>query len=330
MAVRRGSGLFDSILLYVDGEAKKVAKIGKREGAKGIFSRLLRYGLKAPRLWRDEILWLWKIWRSKGGDITAIVNGKIMFLNPLDHGISKELFIYRTHEPLATNILTGLLKEGMTVVDIGANIGYYVFLESDAVGPNGKVVAIEPDPDNAELLTKNVEANGLGNVEIIRAAIGDADGTGKLYKSGSANWHSLLPSYYVDEEDAIDVRVYTLDSLLEELGVSVNMVRMDLEGYEVMAVKGMRRTLQEDGPIIVMELHPHLVGGDEICDLLMYFKSLGYEAECFVNRSMDFAWTRSLLPMRITIDEVVKDIRSGGESTFKLGEKCVTAFLIRR
>lgn len=316
-----------SLLLYLGQEAKKVAKIRRKEGFKGIIWRVWRYLFKAPRLWRDEFIWFWK--GRKGDGISSLVNGRIMFLNPFDRGISKELFIYRTHEPLVSRLLMGILREGMAVVDIGANIGYYVLIESGLVGDKGKVIAIEPDPENVVLLRRNVEANELRNVEIIQAAIGEENGIGKLYRSGSANWHSLLPSYYVDEGDVVDVNVYTLDSLVEEMGIRVDMVRMDLEGYEVRAIRGMEMVLERDGPILVVELHPHLVGGEEICSLLNHFKSLRYEMIYVVNRSKDFAWVRGHRPMRMAIDELIKDIISEGESTLKLGRRCVTAFLAR-
>jgi len=80
-----------------------------------------------------------------------------MHVHRFDRGIGKELVCYREHEPTATALLKTFLREGMTILDIGANIGYYALLEARSVGPSGRVVAVEPEPRNAALLRRNVQ-----------------------------------------------------------------------------------------------------------------------------------------------------------------------------
>ena len=73
---------------------------------------------------------------------------------PNDIGISSELRIYKTHEPLVTSIVLNEVKQGMDCLDIGSNIGYYAILESKLVGETGKIFAIEPSSINFEYLNE--------------------------------------------------------------------------------------------------------------------------------------------------------------------------------
>ena len=82
-----------------------------------------------------------------------------MFLNPIDRGISRTLILFGVRELDHKKILELVLKKNMKVFDLGANIGYYVLMESSIVGKNGKIIAIEPVPENMKLLKKNLELN---------------------------------------------------------------------------------------------------------------------------------------------------------------------------
>ena len=78
------------------------------------------------------------------------INGSQLEVIPGDKGTSLELLLFNTHEPISTKIVSKLLQPGMVCLDIGANIGYYVSLENSIVGKSGKIIAIEPSPENFE------------------------------------------------------------------------------------------------------------------------------------------------------------------------------------
>ena len=103
-----------------------------------------------------------------------------MYLKLNDAGISRELALLGVHEPIATRLLNQQIKSGMRVIEIGANIGYYTLIAANLVGESGKIYAIEPEPANYALLTKNVEVNGYKNVIPIQKAISNEIGTSKL------------------------------------------------------------------------------------------------------------------------------------------------------
>ena len=87
----------------------------------------------------------------------VVVNGSKLFLVPNDKGISRELLIFKVHEPIHTMLIKKEIKQGMTCLDVGSNIGYYASLESKLVGEEGKVICIEPSPINFRYLQKKFE-----------------------------------------------------------------------------------------------------------------------------------------------------------------------------
>jgi FkbM family methyltransferase len=88
----------------------------------------------------------------------------------------------RAWEPEMTEEFRRRVKPGMTLADIGANVGYYTILASRLVGPTGKVLAFEPDEDNLAYLRKNLAENGCGNVQVYPFAVGAKDGEADLHQ----------------------------------------------------------------------------------------------------------------------------------------------------
>jgi FkbM family methyltransferase len=255
-------------------------------------------GLSWSRKLREEFVWACRRNTGSRGPQARVSGGRLL-VNPSDVGISKELLVYGVHEPAATAIMARLLRPGMTVLDVGANIGYYVLLEHRAVGPTGCVVAIEPAPRNAALLRENIALNALARVQVLDAAIGDRDGPGVLHISSKSNWNSMLP---IDgsSEGTVDVQMLRLDTVVERLGLErIDLVRMDLEGYETTVFRGMAETLRRFRPTLVMELHPRHVPVEELRELLSTLDGLGYVARHLLERQADFSWYRGPEPVEL-------------------------------
>lgn len=183
------------------------------------------------------------------------INGSKMYLNPSDKGISADLAQAGIREPFMTMRMQGILKEGDIVVDIGANIGYYALLECRGVGENGHVYAIEPVPENYDLLSTNIQLNGYSNIIAHRYALGDHIGEMDMHISSMCNMSTLKKSEYRSYSDVIKVPMTTLDSYL--LGKAYpDLIRMDTEGFEYEIIVGAKETLSKDKPLkIYMELH---------------------------------------------------------------------------
>lgn len=145
-----------------------------------------------------------------------------------------------TFEPFERDVFARSLRPGMTVLDIGANIGFYSLLASRRVAPTGSVVAFEPDPRTRKALLVNLRLNGATNVRVSNAAVSSRSGSVPFYLSATAT-HSGLHASMNDRRP----RIATARTLaIDELGIaSVDVVKLDIEGAEPAALRGMQRTL---------------------------------------------------------------------------------------
>ena len=193
-----------------------------------------------------------------------------MYLDLRHEGISRTLAVHGIREVDHTKLFQEELEEGMIVVDIGANIGYYALIAASTVGKKGKVYAIEPDPRNFELLKKNIEINGFSDfVEAHQIAISDHSGDARFYLSSKTNLNTAFDPgkngtcFSHKVEKTIDVKAASLDDFAKDIE-SINFIRMDIEGYEVEAFRGMINTLRTARvPCkILFEAHPHLYSGE--------------------------------------------------------------------
>jgi FkbM family methyltransferase len=164
-------------------------------------------------------------------------------------GQLEHLFEY--YEPETTKFFKKHIKKGMTVVDAGANDGYFTRIFSRLVGKEGKVYAFEPDQEAFLNLQKNTAH--LPNVTIFPYAVSDEDGEATWYhvKTAYEN-HSLLPYDQADPKKQVEVRkvrIVTLDSIIPE---KIDAMKLDVEGVEDRVFRGMKRHLTES-PWVVFE-----------------------------------------------------------------------------
>ena len=154
-------------------------------------------------------------------------------------------------------------KEGDIVIDIGAHIGLYTIISSKRVGANGKVVAIEADPENFEMLTSNIKLNQLTNVIPLNYAVYSKETKLKLYlpsgESGFTKYNTIMPNWINTQEKFVEVNANTLDYLLQLNKIrqeEVNWIKIDVEGAEFEVLKGATNVLSKSKDVaILMELH---------------------------------------------------------------------------
>lgn len=233
---------------------------------------------------------------SKNGIVE--VNGYKMSIIPNDPGISQELQTFKTHEPLSTKLISNMLKNGMTCLDIGANIGYYVLLESNMVGETGKVIAVEPSPKNYECIKKNLELQPIQNVKAFNFAAGDMDGQIRFFLNERSNGCKVLLE---DEKlpnrpgTVTHVPVKRMDQFLKDLNVEhVDFVRMDVEGYEWNIFKGMIDTIHNSKPIVQLEVHKGRMGKENTKEFFEFFLNNGYESSSYHQRDLDLPFIGTL------------------------------------
>ncbi|MBI4588286.1 MAG: FkbM family methyltransferase [Candidatus Rokubacteria bacterium] len=167
-----------------------------------------------------------------------------------DDGVAYWTNSYEQHDEV--RVFVSLLRPGMVVVDVGANIGMYTLLSARAVGPSGSVFAFEPVPEVYRRLTENLAINEIANVVPSRIALSDRTGTARFYLGRN---HSMGSLYRAQTSAVIEVPLDTLDGFLERRGVAkVDAVKLDAEGAEMHIVRGMHRLLgHPDRPILFVE-----------------------------------------------------------------------------
>jgi FkbM family methyltransferase len=173
-----------------------------------------------------------------------------------------------------------VLREGDTVFEVGAHIGYISLFFKQLVG-KGSVIVFEPGANNLPYLRKNVAGKGI---EIVEKAVGREKGVCSFFLdklSGQNN--SMVKDFFMREEtesNAFDpkvkgsqetkVEVITVDSFVEERGIKPTFIKIDIEGFEFEALEGMKKTLADSRPMLMVEVQMH---HQQIASLL---ESLGY------------------------------------------------------
>ncbi len=149
--------------------------------------------------------------------------------------------------------INDIVKEGDTVIDIGANVGYFTVLLAQLVGPKGKVYAFEPDPRNFRLLQQTIARNDWNNVIGEQKAVFNKNGKLTLYQTKLASGNALLPCEYVS---SVEVDVISLDDYFSDK-THISFVKMDTDGSEPLAIQGMARLIsQSPGIKVLAEYQP--------------------------------------------------------------------------
>ncbi len=153
-------------------------------------------------------------------------------------------------------MLERVLRPGMSVLDIGANIGYYALMELALVAPNGRLIAVEPSPANVALLKRNLALNGRADVEVHQAAVSDAPGKRRFFLSQMSNlntFHGEATAHL--SGTSIEVETTTVPALMK--GRPLDLLRMDVEGHEVEVIDGLLPAIEAGAlaPMIIFETH---------------------------------------------------------------------------
>jgi FkbM family methyltransferase len=216
---------------------------------------------------------------SRAARSRAVVRGHAMLLNPDDNVVSRLLAESGGIEWFETDLIEREVHEGDTVLDLGANIGYFTLQFARLVGPRGRVIAFEPDPVNANLLKRNVSLNGYHNVEIVRKAVADRTGESELHLCDNNHGdHRLYSSG--DGRTTIKVPMTTIDDHFGANPPAVNLIKMDIQGSEPRALRGMDRTLKNSpSASLITEFWPIGLSqaGDSAAGFLTQLQRLGFD-----------------------------------------------------
>lgn len=217
---------------------------------------------------------------SKGSSIITLNDGRNYHFNALDKVSSMYSIPYSgTFESKETDFLRKFIKPGQICIDVGANFGWYTILFSKLVGETGSVHAFEPIPHTFEILERNVQLNKCLNVVINNVALDESKGQKDLFLpdigvSGSFQLHKYDKDYQI-----IRSRTRTLDDYVEENGINcIDFIKADIEGAELLLLKGGRKTIIKNNPVLLLEIQNDSTKlfGYKPSDIFSYLDDLNY------------------------------------------------------
>jgi len=179
-------------------------------------------------------------------------------VDPTDYAVGHTIARTGIYEPEVSATLRQVLDEGETFVDVGANIGWFSLLGASLVGPTGRVVAIEPNPINVALARRSAQENGFDNIEVLAVALAQEPGAVALETDGSNG--RVIPIEGPPAGPVVAsfvVAAYPLDKLLTDAGIGrVDVMKIDVEGAEPLALGGASGTIARDRPVLISEFFP--------------------------------------------------------------------------
>lgn len=219
-------------------------------------------------------------------------NGSVYYLDPVSD-LGMRLMNKEIYEPEMANTIIDILKKNDTFIDLGSNEGYFTVLASKLCGTKGKVFAIEPQSRLWDLITRNCVANRLTNVTLIPYGIGSKNeeltmnlypglNTGASTFSSNFNFRvsfrAIRKFFYKTEQ----IKITTLDDLIDVLPEKVKLLKVDIEGFELEAMKGAKKMLgQKICDNILIELHHQALSGmnQSVEELDTLIKGYGYKSK---------------------------------------------------
>lgn len=206
--------------------------------------------------------------------------GMMMDLGIVDV-IERTLLTTGEWDPIVENVLRSCLKPGDTFLDVGANIGYFSLLASQLVGDAGTVVSFEPSARALSRLTGHLCLNQCRNVTVCSQAMGESTGTETLNWAPSSNIGGStiargIPANGYSEQ----IAVRRLDDVCRDMSLKPSVIKLDVEGFELFALRGAEQTLRTHHPVVVCELTNQFLTdhGHSGSDMLHFMSSLGYDA----------------------------------------------------
>jgi FkbM family methyltransferase len=250
--------------------------------------------------------WLWagapkRIAREK-------LTGRVMQLDISKWSDRSAYFLGRWYDLAPQLVLADVLAPGETVIDIGANRGMFALVAAHYVGDNGKVICFEPNPDCIRIINQEVAENAIGNVLVHNFGLGDRDEELPLsVPSVNSGEGTFGKSRYDPATNRIFLaRIKRGDDVLS--GEKPAFIKVDVEGFECKAIRGLSETIKRHTPILMTELLPeHLAAcGSSLSEFVRIVEGLGYRgfALALQKKRNRYTWTLS----RFEAQPWVKDV----------------------
>lgn len=192
----------------------------------------------------------------------------VIWVDAEDPQVGRGIMAARSYETHVTTALLRELRPDSTFVDIGANMGWFTLLGATVAR---QVIAIEPNPTNVQLLYRSLPANGFENVRVLQGAVTDRP---NLLQLNFLHSNGSVSSVEAAAITSTIVQGNALDSLLKDIE-RIDVMKMDIEGHEPIALEGMRETLRRFRPVLIFEFHPAAIRQNAGGDPESFLRTLG-------------------------------------------------------
>jgi FkbM family methyltransferase len=220
------------------------------------------------------------LYQTSGDQVATLPGGARMRLDLSEH-VQRWIYFFGVYEEATVGWFRGFVRPGMTVLDVGAHVGQYSLLAASAVGDTGHVHAFEPNPPTFERLSNNVALNGYRNVFTHRVALSDASGEANFFTPADDNLGEATLVEYRSGLPTTVVRCLTLDEWVDDtaIGGRIDLIKIDVQGFEPQVIKGAKRTLDRYRPMIVCEFEERWlrVAGSSTTELKRMLNELRYQ-----------------------------------------------------
>lgn len=194
--------------------------------------------------------------------------------------VQQQVFFLGDYEKKEIDFLHSFLRKGDVFFDIGANFGLFSLNASKIVGSEGKVYAFEPFEPNFRKLIRHISLNNLQNITVEKKAVSDCKSTSEIrYDEREANL-GMASLYTPDFTASQRVETISIDDYVLEHHISgIDLIKMDIEGGEYLALHGMRRVLRDFKPSIIIEVNPDLLeqSNSNEQEILDFFEKHAYK-----------------------------------------------------
>jgi FkbM family methyltransferase len=218
--------------------------------------------------------------RDAGRVASARIGDFLIYADTRDIGVGAHV-LNGSYEPNVTWAFNELVRPGQTVIDVGANIGFFTMLSASRVGPEGHVLAIEPNPANVRLVEASRRANAFEHVLVLQAAASDRLGLLCLYPIHSNGMTDELKGDLADIVNSFTVPCVEIDRVAPA-DRKISLIKIDIEGAEGLALRGALKTIDRDRPKVITEFSPPGLSGAsrmEARDFLGLMTSRGYHIQ---------------------------------------------------
>ena len=250
---------------------------------------MIRLYAKHELPWAGWVLHYWGMNRQESFDNAPIVetkerrHGHVMRLDLKDFFQRCGYYMSSYHEEEVLTVLSHGLHPGDRVIDGGTNIGLVMMYAAGEVGPSGRVYAFEPSPELIPTVRWHMEQNNLNQVTLFEAGISDEKATHTLLiptldNSGAGTLGKLPPRYGKDVRAIGQVHTLRGDDVLDPDDTRPLFIKLDIEGFELKAMQGLRQTIERHKPAILCEMLDEMLAmnGASSMDILAFLHPLGY------------------------------------------------------